>query len=62
MCASAFYWTLTARVASGSVMRGVRFLQVSSEVHKEGEHDAHHDERAHAQDQKPPDHPHSRLG
>jgi hypothetical protein len=43
-------------------MRGMRFLKVSSKMHVKGEDDAHYDQRAYAQDQKPPDHPHSRLG
>ena len=53
---------LAFHAANDSVVRGMRFLQISPQVHIEGEHHAHYDQRAHAQDQKPPDHSHSRLG
>jgi hypothetical protein len=49
-------------VTGSSVVRGVRFLQVVPQAHIQGDGHAHYDQRAHAQDQKPPDHPHSRLG
>jgi hypothetical protein len=35
---------------------------VSSQVHEQSDGHAHYHQRTHAQDQKPPDHPHSRLG
>jgi hypothetical protein len=45
-----------------SVVRGMRLLQVPPQVHIQGYGHAHYDQRAYAQYQKPPDHPHSRLG
>jgi hypothetical protein len=33
-----------------------------TQAHIQGDGHAHYDQRAHAQYQKPPDHPHSQLG
>jgi hypothetical protein len=49
-------------VTGGVLMRRMSFLQVAAQMHVRGNGNAHYDERAYAQDQKPPDHPHSRLG
>ena len=38
------------------------FLQVAAEVDKNGDRNAHDDQGTDAQDQEPPDHPHSWLG
>jgi hypothetical protein len=48
--------------AGTSFPRCVRRLQMPSQTHVQGDCNAHHDQSAHAQDQEPPDHPHSRLG
>jgi len=42
-------------------MRGGPLLQVAPQVNIQGDCHAHYDERTHTQNQKPPDHPHSRL-
>jgi hypothetical protein len=44
------------------LVRGMRFLQVMSQVHIQGDRHTHYDQSAPTQYQKPPDHPHSRLG
>jgi hypothetical protein len=49
-------------VADRSVVRGMRLLQVMPQVHIQGDGYAHNHQRAPTQYQKPPDHPHSRLG
>jgi hypothetical protein len=38
------------------------FLQVRPQVQEQRDSHTHYDHRAYTQDQKPPDHPHSRLG
>jgi hypothetical protein len=53
---------ICSAVGFGSIMRSVRLLQIPAQMHIEGEYHAHNDERTRAQDQEPPDHPHSRLG
>jgi hypothetical protein len=35
---------------------------MAAQVHIQGNGHAHYDQCAHPQDQKPPEHPHSRLG
>ena len=45
-----------------SIVRSVRLLQMVSQVHINGNCDAHYDQCAPPQYQEPPDHPHSRLG
>jgi len=37
-------------------------LQVPPQTDIQSDRHAHYDKRTHAQNQKPPDHPHSRLG
>jgi len=37
------------------------FLQVGPQMQEQREGHTHYDHRAYTQDQKPPDHPHSRL-
>ncbi len=44
------------------LVRAMRLLKVAPQMYKQGNRDAHDHERTDAQDQKPPDHPHSRLG
>jgi hypothetical protein len=44
------------------IVRRVRLLQIASQVDIEGDRYAHYHEGTDAQYQKPPDHPHSRLG
>jgi len=41
---------------------GMSLLQIAPEVDKNGDRNAHNDQCTDAQDQKPPDHPHSELG
>ena len=53
---------LVFRHSERSVVGGVCFLQVPPQVHIQGDGHAHDDQCAHAQDQEPPDHPHSPLG
>jgi len=43
-------------------MQVMRFLEVAPQVDVQGNRDAHYDQRTDAQNQEPPDHPHSRLG
>jgi hypothetical protein len=43
-------------------MSCLSFPQVAAQAHVQGDGDAHYYERAYAQDQEPPDHPHDRLG
>ena len=38
------------------------FLQVGPQMQEQREGHTHYNHRAYTQDQKPPDHPHSRLG
>jgi hypothetical protein len=45
-----------------SFVRSVSFLQVVSQANVECDGHAQNHERAYTQYQKPPDHPHSRLG
>jgi hypothetical protein len=40
----------------------MRFLQMMPKVHIQGDRHAHYNQRAPTQYQKPPNHPHSRLG
>jgi hypothetical protein len=40
----------------------MRGLQMSPQTHEKGDRHAHYKQRAHTQDQKPPDHPHNELG
>ena len=53
---------LAFHFSQGSVVRGVCFLQVAPQVYINSDRHAHHHQCANAQDQKPPDHPHSELG
>jgi hypothetical protein len=46
----------------GSVMCSVRLLQVAPQVKINRDRHAHYNECTDSQDQKPPDHPHSRVG
>jgi hypothetical protein len=54
--------TLPIDRAQRTVVRGLRLPQMSSQAQIQGYGHAHYDQRAYAQYQKPPDHPHSQLG
>jgi hypothetical protein len=43
-------------------LRSVGSLQVASQPHIQRDGNAHYHKRTYAQDQEPPNHPHSRLG
>jgi len=44
-----------------AVVTGVGFLQMPPQMNEQRDGNAHNDQRTETQDQKPPDHPHSRL-
>jgi hypothetical protein len=43
-------------------VRMMRLRKIPAQVEIQGNRDAHYHQRTNAQNQKPPDHPHSRLG
>src|ERR1017187_379915 len=54
--------TLAVRPDNASFLGCMRGLPVPPQTHVQSDHDRHYDKRTNTQDQKPPDHPHSRLG
>jgi hypothetical protein len=54
--------TLAVGFAGASRSCSVRSLQMAAQTHVQRDCNGHHDQRTYAQDQEPPDHPHSRLG
>jgi hypothetical protein len=57
-----FGLTRAFHVTQRSVVRSVLFLQMPTQADIQRDGHAHYDQCAHAQYQKPPDHPHSQLG
>jgi hypothetical protein len=55
-------WAVVVRITNVTVMQSVRFLQVPPQMNEQSNRNTHDDQRTETQDQKPPDHPHSRLG
>ena len=53
---------LMLRFSQDTFVRTMCFLQMPPQVHINGDGHAHYDKRTAAQNQKPPDHPHSGLG
>jgi hypothetical protein len=52
---------LTFHFTQRTFVGSVSFLKVAPQVNIQRDGYADHDQRAYTQDQKPPDHPHSRL-
>src|SRR5579872_2334685 len=44
------------------IVSGVSLLEMPAQMNEQSNRHAHDDQRTDAQDQEPPDHPHSRLG
>jgi len=54
-------WLTVALLSYDAFLRCMRLSQMPPQTHIQGDGNTHYDQRTDAQDQEPPDHPHSRL-